>query len=82
MSLEQWIGVWVIAAGLVMGFGTAALVIAAAIWINAQEDRRYGMRRRRSRAETGRHGRTDLAGDGSPAGAAAARVGRPRIFNQ
>lgn len=82
MTVEQWLGVWVIAAGLFMGFGTAALVIAAALWINAQEDRRYGLRRRRSRAETGRHGRTDLAGDGSPAGAAAARVGRPRIFNQ
>ena len=40
MTVEQWLGVWVIAAGLFMGFGTAALVIAAALWINAQEDRR------------------------------------------
>jgi hypothetical protein len=81
MTVEQWLGLWVIAAGIVMAVGTAALVVAGALIVNAQEDRRYGVRRGRSRPEAGRHGRTSRSGDGSPDGAAA-RVGRPRIFNQ
>lgn len=81
MTVEQWLGLWVIAAGLVMAVGTAALVVAGALIVNAQEDRRYGLRRRRSRPEAGRHGRKSRSGDGVPDGAAAS-VGRPRIFNQ
>lgn len=66
MTLAQWIGVWVMAAafmlaGLTFGVVTIGLYMAAV----KQDERRYGVRRGRSRPEAGR-GRMRLGGDGTP----------------
>jgi len=75
MTLEQWIGVWLVAvafliAGLTVGVVTIGLYAVAV----KQDERRYGLRRGGSRPEAGREWRGPAA-EGSADRETLARVG-------
>lgn len=75
MTVEQWIGVWLVAvafliAGLTVGVVTIGLYAVAV----RQEERRYGLRRGWSRPEAGRGGKGQAA-EGSADLETLARVG-------
>ena len=75
MTLAQWIGVWIVGAafmlaGLTVGVVTIGLYMVAV----KQDERRYGLRRGRSRPEAGR-GWIGPAADGSTDRETLARVG-------
>lgn len=75
MTLEQWIGVWVIVAGMLIGAGTAiGVTLSLYVWLLKQDERRYGVRCRWSRPEAG-SGWRGPAVDGPTDRQALARVG-------
>lgn len=54
MTVEQFIGFWLVVAGMVVAIGTTALVVVGLCAVlTKQDERRYGLRRGWSRSEPG-----------------------------
>lgn len=75
MTVEQWIGVWLVAvAFLIAGLTVGVVTIGLYLVVLKQEERRYGLRRGWSRSEAG-VGLEGQAVDGSTDLGTLARVG-------